>query len=297
MAVDTVEKKASVKRSGFGEKKQPSLIIYRLIKRNDKLRDATPPYPPYIRFPNTDIITWQYKNEDGSTMTGTRAIRYLPGFGSIFVDEQEAGNRVIPDTVLNNPNNRFEVKDGQIIVRAHEKTKLQFLDMCNRNADSEYRTGILEPIFVRYSEDKLIKEKSDKLSKQREAIQKAFSADERQIEFHAKYLGIPMIDPTNNASRTFEAVKTDYEQAALENPEHFLNTFDDGDLKVKFLIQRAIEDNLINLKSIAGKAIWTYTKDIICDISAGSTPLDSLFNFSQLKAGEGMLKKLMDEYK
>jgi hypothetical protein len=291
MAEVIAAKKASVEKvkNHFGVQKEPSLIIYRMLKRNNtKVRNDTPPYKPYHRFPNYDIIKWE---------DGTRAIRFLPGFTSIFVDEQEANNRVIPDTVLNNPNNRFEIKDGLLTVRPHEKTKIKFLDMCNFNVDSKYRTGVIEPLFEKYSEEKIIKQKGDKLSTQRQAILKAFEADERQIAFHAKYLGIPMIDNLNSASRTFESVKIDYEQLALDNPDHFLKTFDDEDLKVKFLIEKAIEDNVINIKSIQGKAIWTSTKDIICELSAGSTPVDSLFNFSQLKAGEGMLKKLKDDLK
>jgi hypothetical protein len=47
------------KKKIFGKQKAADLIIYRLLKQNNiKLRDDTPLYPPYIRFPNYDIITW-----------------------------------------------------------------------------------------------------------------------------------------------------------------------------------------------------------------------------------------------
>lgn len=286
MATDTVgikEPTKKEKKNLFGTAKAPDLIIYRLVKENQKLREDTPRFPPYKRFPNTDIIQWE---------EGTRAIRFLPGFTSIFVDEQEAGNRVIPDNVLNNPNNRFEIIDGEIKVRPHEKTKRQFLDMCNRNADSEYRTGNIQGIFSKYSEETKIDNLAKKQESQQEAIDKAFNASPEQMAFHVKYLNIPTIDVVNNSTRTFKAIQADYRQYAIDNPENFIKTFDDGELKDKYVIEKAIEENVISLTLIPGKASWTSSKEEICDIITGTTPVESLFNFSKLKAGESMIERL-----
>ena len=290
MATETVEKKerASVKKSAFGKQKQPDVIIYRLIEPNQKLREDTPSYPPYKRFPNTDVIVWE---------DGTRAIRWLPGFQSIFVDEQEAGNRVIPDNVLNNPNNRFEIIDGDIKVRPHEKTKIAFLDICNRNADSEHRTGTIAPLFRRYSEEGKVDELSLKQDKQKEALSKAYEAEEEQIAFHARYLGIPLLDAATSATRTLKAVKADYVQKAIENPDEFLKTFDDEDLKVKYYISKAIEESKISLKLIPGKAAWTETKAEICEIPNVTDEvvlINEIFSFSQKPTSEGFLKKLKE---
>jgi hypothetical protein len=288
MADTATESKASVKKNvSFGTQKQPDSIIYRLIKQNAKIREDTPLYPPYKRFPNYDLITWE---------GGTRAIRWLPGFTSIFVDEQEAGNRVIPDNILNNPNNRFEIIEGIIRVRPHEKTKIQFLDLCNRNADSKHRTGSVEALFARVSEEKTIKELGDKQQAQKIAIEKAFNASAEQIAFHAKYLGIPMTD-AENASRTFEAVQADYRQIAIDNPVSFLKTFDDEDLKLKYKIEKALESNFINLTIVKGKAVFTSNKVEICEVPENvesKVVVDTIFNFSQSKNGTAFLKQLAD---
>jgi len=107
------DKKAEApKKKIYGEKKGPDVIIYRLLKQNDvRLRSDTPLYPPYIRFPNKDIIVWE---------GATREIRWLPGEQSIFVDEQEKGGRKIPDNILENPNNRFEIINESINCRYTE---------------------------------------------------------------------------------------------------------------------------------------------------------------------------------
>lgn len=297
----TIQNKA--KKNPFGKEVRPDAIIYRLINKNTHgglrlrdnpmVREDTPLYPPYIRFPNTDIISWNFGTDEKPDW-GERAIRYLPGYASIFVDEQEAHGREIPEQViLNAP--RFEVVDGEIRVRPTEKTKIMFLDYCNRNEDSPYRTGKIAPIFKRYSEQREIDEKAEKQEWVKLALEKAFSATDEQIAFQAKYLGVSLIDPVTKASRTLKAIKTDYQQAAMDDPKKFLETFNDTDLKMQYLIERAIEDNVINLTLVPGKAVWTGSKEEICEIPAGILPVEALFNFSQLKEGEALAKRLKKE--
>lgn len=222
------DKKAEApKKKIFGEQKKPDAVIYRLIKENDRtLRTDTPRYPPYIRFPNTDIIVWDYPKEDGTVEQATREIRWLPGEQSIFVDEQEKNGRKIPDNILHNPNNRFEINNGDLTCRPHEKTKIYFFDICNRNIDSTHRTGTTQAIFSRYTEEKRVAELGEKQMKQKEAMQKAFEATDEMIFGHAMALNIPLIDNLTGASREYEAIVTDYRQMAMDNPDGFLKVFD-----------------------------------------------------------------------
>lgn len=291
-----VEKKNTNKKSSFGTVKEADVIIYRLEKENEKLRDDTPKFPPYIRFPNTDVIQWNFGTEQEPEW-GERAIRYLRGYPTIFVDEQEKNGRVVPENVLNNPNNRFEIINGEIIVRPHEKAKIQFLDYCNRNSKSPYRTGKTVTLFSRYSEEGRTQDLKAKQELQKVAFEKAFSADEEQIAFHAKYLGIPLIDPATTATRKPDSIITDYRQKAIDDPKKFIETYDDQDLKLKYKIERAIEDNVISLRIVPGKAVYTTTKAEICDVPEKAelkTVVDTLFLFSQGKGGTDLLKKLAD---
>lgn len=290
---EVIKEPIKQQKSPFGKPKKADIIVYRLVERNNKLRDDTPPYPPYKRFPNTDIITWNFGTEQNPDWR-ERAIRYLPGFQSIFVDEQEANGRVIPEQVIANAP-RFEIIEGEIKVRPHEHTKIKFLDLCNRNVNSPNRTGRVEAIFEKYSEENVVKQKSDKLKAQREAIILAASASDEQIAFHAKYLDVSLIDPVTQATRTKEAIKADYEEAALGNPEKFTETFNDPDLKMKWLIENALDNNVISLTLIPGKAAWVGSKEEICEMPAGMFPAEALFNFSQTKDGEELAKRLKKE--
>jgi len=151
----------------------------------------------------------------------------LPGEQSIFVDVQEKDGRKIPENILNNANNRFEIIDGYIRVRPHEKTKIQFLDMCNRNIDSNHRTGTIPAIFKKYTEEARVKELGDKQTKQQEAMQKAFDADEELVYFHAPFMNISLVNSVTHQSREYEAIRTDYRQLAMDNPDVFLKVFND----------------------------------------------------------------------
>ncbi len=226
-------KKASDKKADepkkkiFGKQKQPDLVLYRLLHKNDKTqRTDTPDYPPYKRFPNYDIITWEYTNEDGSKNESTRAIRWLPAEQSIFVDEQEKDGRRIPDNILHNPNNRFEIIEGYIKVQPHQKTKIYFLDICNRNIESEHRTGSVEGLFKKYTEEDRISELKTKQVQQKDAMAKAFAATDEQIYAQALALNIPIINNLTGGSRDYESIVTDYRQVALDNPVEFIKVFD-----------------------------------------------------------------------
>lgn len=227
MALENVATPPAQKKPTAFKPKEADKIIYRLLQENPKDRQDTPRFPPYKRFPNTDIISWTFKNADGTTYEGERAIRYLPGHGSIFVDEQEAGGREIPENVINNPNNRFEIIDGDINVRPHEKTKIQFLDYCNRNADSPHRTNKTAAIFSRYSDEKFTKKLAETQLLQQEAIKLAYNATDEKIFKSMDRLGIAAIDFNDQSGRSLEAITADYRQAAMDNPKLFLEVYNE----------------------------------------------------------------------
>lgn len=273
------------KKSAFGPKKEADVILFKLLNTNAKERPDTPLYPPVVMFPARDVIEW-----DG----GERAIRYLSGWNTIFVDEQEANGRIIPDSVLNNTKNIIEFNEGEVKVRPHEKTKLQFLRFCNRNADSPHRTGKVPPLYSEYSEEKKTNELQLRQARQREALEKAFTAKESQIAFHAQYLGISPIDPATSATRTIEAIRADYQQFAIDNPDGFLRTFNDDDLKLKYYIQQAIDENVLSLNIKAGYLVWAANKEDLCEVQPGSTPIESAFNYMQLPLGDAAKRKVLE---
>jgi hypothetical protein len=286
MATDTVGKKEPVATKNlFGKPKEATAVIYRMIHENKRKRPDTPRFPPYKRFPNYDVIVEE---------TGTRAIRWLPGEKSIYVDEQEANGRVIPESTLNNPNNRFEIIDGDVNVKPHEKTKIEFLDKCNRNADSKHRTGKQEAIFAKYTPDREAKELVELLNKKAEAMKLAQSADDDQLVYHVNELKIRLIDDETGQSREESAIRADYLAVAIDDPKRFLDTFDNDELKDKAAIKRAIAKQIISVALIPGKIAWTEINEAICDLEAGKAPVETLYALGKTKAGAAMMKRLRE---
>lgn len=225
MATDKVSNAptAAKVKSIFGPKKAPDSVIFRLLIKNKKIRKDTPIYPPYIRIPNTDIIVWTDEKTDTE---GTRAIRYLPSEKSIFVDEQEKGGRVIPNTVLNNPNNRIEIIDGDIRCKPHEATKIQFLEMCNRNLDSVHRTGRTAASFCKYNSVRSDKDRLEIGKKRQQAVKLSGEISQEQYIQHVALLRIAMSDDYTNETREDDAILADYLQVASEDPKRFLDTYE-----------------------------------------------------------------------
>lgn len=201
-------------------KHQPTQIIFRLINENPIIKGRTdvPRYPPYISLKNTDTIVW---TDEKTGERYDRSIRYLTGYESVFVDEQEKNGRVISQNILENPANKFEIISGEMKFRPSEKAKILFSRMRNANADSEYRTGRVTALYSEYSEAKEIAIKKEKQELQKEAFEKAYKVSDDEIIKYSQSLNISLVDETG-ATRVMEAIATDFREIAIENPKQFL---------------------------------------------------------------------------
>lgn len=230
---DTLEAPVKSKKPNpFATLKKPDTIIYRLIEKNNMgLRTDTPEYPPYIKKKNTDVIDYilpkdiEGLGKEGETVQ--TAIRYIHGEKSIFVYEQEKNGRDIPENVLHNQKNDLEIINGDIRVRPSEKTKIQFLDYASWNLDSPYKSGRVQPIIARLSEESTAKSEIERMRKVKDATDKAFEADDFFMAAHCEALVINLIDYASSGGRTADAVRKDYIKRATDDPDKFLSTFKD----------------------------------------------------------------------
>ena len=97
--------------------------------------------------------------------------------------------------------------------------------MCNRNGDSKHRTGTVEAIFSKYTEEMKSAELGAKQDKQIEAMGKASLSTPDQVYAHAMKLNIPLINNLTGGSREYEAIRADYRQMAMDFPEEFMKVF------------------------------------------------------------------------
>lgn len=281
---------ATAQRQQAFQPKAAEKVVYRLIKQNEKTREDTPLYRPLIILQNTDTIS-----ENGQL----RNIRYIKGHKSIYVEDQEEGNRPLPENLVHNQQNKIQVVDGFIEVSPKDKTLIEFLDKTNKNQDSKFRYGNTTPLFKRVTEDTEVDERLSKQDLVEQALKLAASADDIQLEFHAKYLEIPILDPYTNASRSIKAIKADYKQTALDSPKKFIDSFNDPELKTRYWLDRAVNEKTIDINTVVGQAIWGSSKAEICAIPSGTDHkniMETLFVFALSKNGGDLLKQLKEKY-
>lgn len=202
-------------------KKEPDYVIFRLINENPIIRgrDDIPKYPPYIRLKNTDVIVWK---DEKTGEKYERAIRFLNGHESIFVDEQEKNGRVIPPQMLKSDKNEFLILNGEMRFRPTERAKIQFARVRNANADSEHRTGRIAAIYKEYNEKAETVERKEFQNMVKEAMDKAYNTDISDIMQYASLLNIS-INGADGGSREADAIKSDFIQRAIDQPKQFLD--------------------------------------------------------------------------
>ena len=271
--------------------KAPEKVVYQLLKKNEKLRPDTPDYKPLIIMKNTSLVSIE-----GELVN----LRYIKGHKSVFVHEQEEGNRPLPENLTNSKKNEIHIVDGKIEVSPSDSVLIKYLDTCSQNVESKHRVDTIPPLFKRVSEKAVIVQKASYQKDVEKALKMIASADNSQIIFHARHLGVDFIDPLTGASREEEAILTDYKQMAFDDPAKFIFSFNDIDLKVRYWIDRALSENVIDVTSSINKAIWSGSKAEICNVPTGTDMKniqEALFVFANRpQAGADLLKQLRDKY-
>lgn len=280
--------------------------VYFLINENKKFNDTfdlksgqpvpTPKYPPSVTIPNVSSIVWPGgKDPFGKDRPyGKHLIRYYVGCTNLFVDEQPKEKEII-EQFMRNQFNQFQFTHGRCDVYAADSMRKMFMDLASFNIESDYRSTSVKAFYKPYDEVKEKKSQGDRLKKQREAMNLASTADDAQVEWHAKFLGIPFVDYDTQDVRSLEMIRIDYEQKAADNPEVFIDTFGKTEFKAKHLVEQAVQSGLISLKKVPGKAVWNKTKVEICLIPENCSQKEAiglLTNFSTTKEGTTFLKEL-----
>src|SRR3954466_5893114 len=93
---------------------EPTFYVFMLTQKFDELYTGSSPYQARLDLPTTDTILWPYINGqavgfddplDEAAEFYPRAIRYVAGANSIFVDEQERNSEAYK--LDNNGRNRL----------------------------------------------------------------------------------------------------------------------------------------------------------------------------------------------
>jgi hypothetical protein len=271
-------------------KKEPDVYVFRLVNEHPKTSEHSTIFPPRLFVANKDNILWNYGTEDEPDYQ-PRAIRYIDGLKSIFVDEQEA-NGPLPDNIISKQTNEIVFEDGHLRVQNWNRPLIQFLKLSNQ---CEGQTKKFKQINNLYrlldfinTDDNIVEhgKKKDR------AYDWARSCSDEDMIPHAKFLGISFIHPATNELRDSDAIREDYKAKALANPENFLLYANNPKVKIRFLVQKGLDQNIITTGLVKGQFHWVLSKQMIAEIPTNKDVIDAIVDYASSEEGQSFFKTL-----
>jgi len=245
-------------------------------------------FRPFHNIVYTSQIVWNKQR---------RNIRYYDGCTSLFVEEQPKDKEAIDQLIRSTRRRNFE--HGMIAVYGDERMLLLYLMICSWNVESPFRTRTANQIFRPLDENRKATQEAARLDKIDEAMGLAKDASEIKMRIHANYLDIPTIDEMTGNELSEKALKTEYRKYAINNPEKFIESYGDKTIELKYYIDKAIQQGIINYTTTPNKATWQ-NGNVICDISglrSAEGAAAKLLELSQLEEGEEFVLQLKAIFK
>lgn len=271
-------------------KKKPDMYVFRLVQEHPKTHEGSSIFPPRYIITNQDNVLFNYGTDDEPDFR-PRQIRYLDGFPTIFVDEQEEkGN--ITDSVTGNPKNVISFDNGHLVVPAWNKPLYDFLMASNQCEQNKHK---LKQVKNTYRLLDFANSDSDvvEIGKRKDlAYDMARNSSLDEMIPHAKFLGISFVHASTGEERDWDAVREDYKSKALENPENFLLFVNNPRIKTIFLIEKGLERGIITTSLVKGQLHWMSSKQLITPLDTSKSAKEAIADFATTEEGDSFVKTL-----
>lgn len=299
-------------------KRLPEFYLFKLTRKITYLNDGQNAHGGPFVIPSEANILWAYRDqlndkgeevpygideevpEDHSNFQ-VRRIRYIPNIQTIFVDEQKGVTERVDGqrhAILDNPGIRDKLtfSRGEIRVKSGEKNLFNFL-RCNPQASNKHPNvrslRNTDPTFELVDFGYMDKVKVQKGQIKEKAWETAHTTRHEDMIPHAKFLGIPLKDGAG-IDREPEAIKVDYKEFALTNPDLFISSFTDPTTKTLYYIKTLFENGDLSID--ASSAFWAKTKTFISQIPMDKEPARYLAEFSLTEEGKQFANNLRGVY-
>lgn len=272
------------------QKKTPDVFIFRLIEEHPKYYEGASIFPPRFVVPNKDTIIYNYGTEENPDVR-PRQIRYLDGYPTIFVDEQESKGP-ISDAIEGNQRNVITFENGHLMVPAWNKVLFDFLissNQCEQNTTKARQTRNVYKLLDFGNSDQSAVEMGKKKDM---AYDMARNAPLEDMIPHAKFLGISFIHPSTGEERDFDAIREDYKSKALQDPENFLLFANNPRIKTIYLIEQGLKRNVITTELVKGQLHWSSSKQLVTEIDPNQKVTEAIADFAITPEGEAFMKTL-----
>jgi len=167
-----------------------------------------------------------------------------------------------------------------------DKTALEFARICRHNVGSPNNKTGSKWEFFEYNPQKQAEEALKNEMFEIEMITKAQQQTEDFMRKHASYLGIGLVD-SFGFPKPADAIRREYIVYAKHNPKQFANTISSKEVEVSFLVRKALSEQLIDLGSVRGTAVWAKNMATICRLPPTGNPIEHLTALALTNSNEG----------
>lgn len=274
-----VNNELPVKKEAIVRKYEPKEYVFKLVDKFYSTSAHNPPFPETYTIRNTDVI---YDEE--SEME--RNIRYLEGVSTIFEDEQE---HLSDQKKRQRPEIRFIY--GTLVVPAHKTSLVKFLTVSNMNNKTVKRMPNTRPVYELINFEEQEQAAIDKSEYRMDAMKIAMNAPREIMIPHCDYIGVPFKNQYG-IERSERGIRVDYLEFADKNPDAFIKTYNNPIVKVQYIINKAINVNMIDLSFTKGQAVWGDTKKFIAQIPDNALPVKFLSEICLTEKGKDFYAQL-----
>lgn len=271
-------------------KLKPNNYVFRLVKEHPKMHVNSSIFPPRFILTNQDNVLFNYGTDDEPKFR-PRQTRYLDGYPSIFIDEQdEKGN--ITDAITGNPKNIISFDDGHLSVPSWNQPLYDFLISSNQCEQNKNKLKQIENTFrlVDFANSDV---DTVEVGKRKDlAYDMARNSSLDEMIPHAKFLGISFVHASTGEERDWDAVREDYKSKALENPDNFLLFANNPRIKTIFLIEKGLERGVITTSLVKGQLHWMSSKQLITSLDASRSTKEAIADFATTEEGDSFVKTL-----
>jgi hypothetical protein len=253
----------------FGNQVSRKPSIYKLISRDKDSRTGADKYPIVYMLKAEDVI---FDPESGTQ----RAIRYIKGQRSIFVDEQDKELLAKTPITFNN---------GFLIVEYTNPNLKKYLDLCNANLNNPNRLSSSAPSFGLEDSEKKAKERLERSRMEMDAVTTVLTMSLDKLVGYAKVLGV-------NVKNSTDEIRYDMKMLAEKDPSGFIAGLDSPLTEMKELILKASEYKILKMES--NRINWTIgdTKQLVSNVPMGIKALDHLAELCLTVDGEPILSQI-----
>lgn len=256
------------------KKKEKQWYEYELVEKFQVNTTGTnkPPFPENYLIKNTDVVF--------DHISGTeREVRYLEGVNTIWVDEQ---TNLTENKTRQRPEIRFVY--GRLRVPVQKTALRHFLEVTNMNKGNKHRLPESRAIFKMIDEEAIEMANYKKFEAEMNATELAKTAPYDIMLPHAKFLGVNVKDKEGNFISEL-ALRPLYYNIANRMADMFIKTYNNPSVLSKFIIDRAVENNIISLGHVKGQAVWAESKAFIAQIPDNKKPAEFLAEFCLTEKG------------